>query len=135
MTPTLLPYFAILSVVITSVVVAAGRNSPKDDVIRGLPDGVGRRYLLPLFVSQAALRAALKAGEELEDPSMFANGGNSMYSGGVDSSAASPAMFKRKMFWQPLGYMSASARRQNLSKGNNQMGANSDSGSSLFRYG
>lgn len=54
--------------------------------------------------------------------------------------AQEPPVFpdmKRKMFWQPLGYMPASARAQN-SGGRSASGARNsqhDNGSNVFRYG
>ncbi|KAK3762545.1 hypothetical protein RRG08_006969 [Elysia crispata] len=44
---------------------------------------------------------------------------------------------KRKMFWQPLGYMPASARAQNSGGKGGNGGRNSaqDNGSNVFRYG
>ncbi|CAL1536709.1 unnamed protein product [Lymnaea stagnalis] len=41
---------------------------------------------------------------------------------------------KRKMFWQPLGYLPASARAQNISPGQPKPD-NQETGSNVFRYG
>ncbi|RUS91707.1 hypothetical protein EGW08_000533 [Elysia chlorotica] len=110
------------------------------------------KFYLPIEIAPAALVGAFKAharnmdGDALEDPLDFIQQKRTTSSVEVAEplSAAEivqhPFVFngmKRKMFWQPLGYMPASARAQNNAgkTANTGRSSNQDTGSNVFRYG
>ncbi|GFN92945.1 hypothetical protein PoB_001945100 [Plakobranchus ocellatus] len=114
------------------------------------------RFYLPIDIAPAALAGALKAHmrntngndiggdaespydllqqkrttsslEMFEPPTADAHQQDLPYFSGI----------KRKMFWQPLGYMPASARAHHSNNKNGAANRNSaqDNGSNVFRYG